>query len=237
MKDVFLTIIIPTYKRSDNLDRAINSIINQEGSFEIIVVDDNDSDSVYRIENEKIMEKYNNINNIIYLKHEKNKNGASARNTGIKKASGKYITFLDDDDEFDKNRISSIESVLKNSDIDFACSGFIIKRNGVVKVKKMPDFNYSNKELQYMLLCQESFFGTGSNIICRKDIVNKINGFDVNFIRHQDMEFVIRVLDVAKKIAVIEDYSIIKNSDENNNIPNVEKLYEVKKKYLDKLKK
>ena len=96
-----VSIIIPTYKRANYLERAIESVIRQSyRNIEIIVVDDNDSGSKYREENIKIMSKYEGCKNIKYLKHRKNKNGAAARNTGIAAAAGEYLTFLDDDDFF-----------------------------------------------------------------------------------------------------------------------------------------
>lgn len=233
MDDILLTIIISTYKRSNNLERAIKSVLNQKGSYELIVVDDNNSDSEYRKINEELIKKFSN-RNFLYLKHEVNKNGAAARNTGIRHAKGKYITFLDDDDEFSESRIAEIEKILKDKSIDFLCSGYIVKKDGFIEKKVIPNLNYSNEKLQYKLLCQESFFGTGSNIICRTEIVNKIQGFDERFIRHQDMEFVIRVLEECKSKEVIRKFSIIKNCDDQSNIPSFEKSYKVKELYLEK---
>ena len=210
----FLSVIIPTYKRSDNLERAINSIINQTSNdFEIIVVDDNDSDSIYRKETEKVMSKYLKYDFIKYLKHIKNMNGATARNTGIKEAEGKFITFLDDDDEFTSDRIKSIKDEYEKEKFDFAVSGVVTKENGQVQKRNMPKIK-KIRELQYDLLCLDSFFGTGSNIIFKNEIVDSVNGFDVNFIRHQDFEFVIRCLDISKKLRVIPNYSVIKNNDD-----------------------
>ena len=122
-----VSVIIPTYKRSSCLLRAINSVLNQTyKKIEIIVVDDNNEDSLYRTENEKKLEKYVNKNKIIYLKHKKNLNGANARNTAIKKATGEYITFLDDDDYFLPDRIEKMVMVLKdNSNYDGAYSSVI----------------------------------------------------------------------------------------------------------------
>ena len=54
-----VTVIITTYKRADFLERAINSVLNQTyKDFELIVVDDNDSNTEYRKSVEKIMKKY-----------------------------------------------------------------------------------------------------------------------------------------------------------------------------------
>ena len=127
MESYFLSIIIPTFKRNDNLKKAIESVLNQKGNFEVIVVDDNDSNSEFRKKNEQLMNEYKKIDNFSYIKHDRNKNGAVARNTGIKNAKGKYITFLDDDDEFLENRVKSIEECLSKTNADFACSGYIYK--------------------------------------------------------------------------------------------------------------
>ena len=93
-----VTIVIPTYKRPDQLKRVIDSCLSQTYSnVEIIVVDDNYPETEYRKATEKVMHLYNN-KNIKYIKHDKNRNGSAARNTGLANATGKYITFVDDDD-------------------------------------------------------------------------------------------------------------------------------------------
>ena len=49
-----ISVIIPTYKRSENLANAIESVLSQNGDFELIVVDDNDPNTEYRKANEKL---------------------------------------------------------------------------------------------------------------------------------------------------------------------------------------
>ena len=101
MIEGLVSVIIPTFQRAKYIERAIDSVLNQTyKNFEIIVVDDNDQESEARKEMIKRMDKYSSDSRIIYIKHEKNKNGAAARNTGINVAKGEYITFLDDDDYF-----------------------------------------------------------------------------------------------------------------------------------------
>ena len=198
-----ISIIIPTYKRNENLCRAIDSVLNQDGDYELIVVDDNDPNTEYRKMNEKKLKKYLKNNKFKYIKHEKNKNGAAARNTGIRNAKGDYITFLDDDDEFCEKRILRIQEIIKQNNPDFICTGIITKRNGRVEKKIIPQIDKSIKNIQLELLNQKSFFATGSNIVCKKVLVDEINGFDEKFIRHQDIEFVIRILDKCKIIECI----------------------------------
>lgn len=89
------SVIIPTYNRADLLPNTIGSVLNQTfEDFELIIVDDCSSDNteevVAQIHSPKIK----------YIRHESNKGGSAARNTGILSAQGKYIGLLDDDDEW-----------------------------------------------------------------------------------------------------------------------------------------
>lgn len=104
-----VSVIIPTYNRARLIKRTIGSVLKQTYSnFEIIVVDDASYDNT-----EETIKLFND-KRIIYVKQEKNRGPAVARNTGIKKAKGEYIAFLDSDDEFCSDKI---ESVLKRFNI------------------------------------------------------------------------------------------------------------------------
>lgn len=91
---VLVSVVIPTYKRSQELQRAIESVKNQNfKSFNVIVVDDNDDND--EIENVvRICDKYG----VDYVKNFRIKGGCGARNSGVLKSNAKYISFLDDDD-------------------------------------------------------------------------------------------------------------------------------------------
>ena len=62
-----ISVIIPTYKRSENLANAIESVLSQNGDFELIVVDDNDPNTEYRKANEKLIEKYIDNSRLLIL--------------------------------------------------------------------------------------------------------------------------------------------------------------------------
>src|SRR5690554_2886294 len=90
--------IIPTYKRSETLVRAINSVLEQTyKKIEILVIDDNHPNDRFSLMVQKQLEQFND--KVRYIQQEKHVNGAVARNVGIKFARGEYIAFLDDDDE------------------------------------------------------------------------------------------------------------------------------------------
>ena len=226
-----ISVIIPTFNRSDNLERAVSSVLACTGQFEIIVVDDNGVGTECQLANEKVLNKYFPLNNFVYLTHEKNMNGATARNTGLTVAKGEYVTFLDDDDEFLPDRISSLERIISSSNPDFIFSNVIVKKRGLYEL--VTNFEVKSKEeYQKVLLNCESFFGTGSNLVCKKTLVDKIGGFDTSYIRHQDFEFMLRYLDVCDTVVLVSDPTIIKNNDDRQNNPNIEKAEYVKQKYL-----
>ena len=227
-----VSIIIPTYRRNDCLDRAINSCVFQTyKNIEIIVVDDNNDKDEFRIINEQKMKKYQKYENIIYIKHKKNMNGAAARNTGIKAASGEYITFLDDDDFFLKNRIEKLVSYM-DSHKEYGC---IYSGVAFVKKEKIIDciHEFKGGNLKLDLLYQKSFFGTGSNMFFRRKIIEKVGLFDEKFTRHQDIEYMIRFFDFSK-ICYDKNILVVKVLDDTSNHPNIDKMLEVKKLFLQK---
>ena len=87
------SIIVPIYNSENYLKRCLNSLINQTFSdIEIILVNDGSTDC-----SEKIIKEYMNDSRVLYLK-KKNGGQASARNLGLKKATGDYVLFVDSDD-------------------------------------------------------------------------------------------------------------------------------------------
>ena len=232
MKEL-VSVIIPTYKRSECLIRAINSVLIQTyTNVEIIVVDDNDENSTYRKDNKKKLENYINNNKIIYITHKKNMNGANARNTGIKAAKGVYITFLDDDDYFLPDRIEKLVKILKtHKNYGGAYSSVIFEdKEGIITNLFHAD---NKKELQKIVLSGKGFFGTGSNMFFRKSVLDKVGMFDGNFKRHQDLEYMVRFLEESN-IINLDEFLVVKSNYDGINVPNYQVLFSSKERFLKK---
>ncbi len=106
-----ISVIIPTYKRNDSLNRAIKSVINQTyKNIEIIVVDDNANFHEFRKKTREIVSQYDNVK---LIENEKNLGGGLSRNVGIDNSKGNFVAFLDDDDEFLPEKIEKQYSLLK----------------------------------------------------------------------------------------------------------------------------
>ena len=192
MQNPVVSVIIPTYQRNSSLERAITSVLNQTfKNFEIIIVDDNDENSIFRKKNEALMRKYENNERIVYLKHEKHANGAVARNTGICYSKAKYIAFLDDDDEFLQYKLEYQIKTLENCDESWGavyCGYEIVQNNQLIK----KSLNCREGDLTEDLLTMRNTIAGRSTILMKREILMELNGFDSTFTRHQDFELIIR---------------------------------------------
>lgn len=205
-----VTVIITTYGGSSKLERAVKSALNQTyEDVEIIVVDDNNPHSHERKATEALMDKFKGNENVKYIQHTENKNGAAARNTGIKAAKGEYIAFLDDDDFYLPDKIEvSVSKLQSHPKIGGVCTGVAFVEDSFIvgTMLKKQDSVLSVNEL----LLDQMAIGTGSNIFLRKSVIDKVEGFDTEFQRFQDIEFMLRALE-AGSIAFLEKVSVVKD--------------------------
>jgi len=227
-----VSVITPTYKRPKLLDRAIDSVLNQTyDRIEVIVVDDNNENTEYRRETEKLMERYNDLEEVKYIKHQVNKNGAAARNTGIRNSKGEYIAFLDDDDEFLPRKIelqvNKIECLGKEWGGIY--SGFIRKIGDEVVFERK---NIEEGDLTKEILLRQLTLHAGSTLMVKRGIIEELNGFDESFIRHQDLELLLRFFRKYKLAGVNKKLSIIHKGEVST--PNAKNMREIKVKFLDK---
>jgi len=187
-----VSVIIPTYKRSNYILRAINSILNQTyKNIEIIVIDDNEADDEFSKITQNVLKKLIDSKKIIYIKHVTNKGISAARNTGIKIASGDYIAFLDDDDEFLPKKIELQLNIFNKSknNVGLVYGAYLeINENlnkELVIMPKLKDNVYSILGLNHI--------GPPSMVMCTKSAIEQIGGFD-EFLNHkEDIDFYFRL--------------------------------------------
>lgn len=232
---VKVSVIIPTFGIPLYLKKTIDSVLQQTlVDFQLIVIDDNNPNTKARAQTQNLVKSYvDKDNRVCYFQHEFNKNGAAARNSGLSIATGKYISFLDSDDEYMPNRLQLCYDAMEHSSNDVAgvYTGCEFRKKGrsYLKYLEVKSGNF----LIETLACK-FMFCTGSNIFVRKSVVEELNGFDETFIRHQDYEFLVRVFEKYSLLA-IPKLLVIKNN-ENLNLPSPENLIEIKKQYISKYK-
>ena len=108
------TIIIPVYNAEKRIQKTLDSLIQQPYTdFEVIVVDDGSTDS-----SANIVTNYSHQDSRIKRYQKINSGVSSARNLGLSKANGDYITFVDSDDEVTANYLTSLDREIINSEAD-----------------------------------------------------------------------------------------------------------------------
>lgn len=190
-KKPLVSIIIPTCKRYDMIEKAINSaLIQTYKNIEIIVIDDNKINSKEHLETQKIVSKYSNVK---YYKNEKNLGGALSRNKGIELAKGDFIAFLDDDDFYEPTKIEkqyNLYRKLNNKNVAMIYC-YVRNYNGDYEEIGLNKKDFEGKPFYEHM---KYFIATTSCWFCPKDILEKLGGFD-NVKCQQDSTLILKMLE------------------------------------------
>jgi glycosyltransferase involved in cell wall biosynthesis len=177
--DALVTVIIPTRNRAALLARAIRSVQQQTYSnFEIIVIDDASGDdtreTVERLGDSRIR----------YIRHETNRGGSAARNTGISAATGEFIAFLDDDDQWESEKTDTQVDILQDCDAVLCTSDQLRDR--------LAEFDH-NSFVSLDDLRRGRFTAGGTSILMAKTNILQEIMFDETLPRYQDWDLFIRI--------------------------------------------
>lgn len=184
-----ISVIIPTYNRENTIIRAIQSVLNQTYTdIEVIVVDDGSTDMTG--------EKVRNIGDerVKYILLDKNSGPSNARNIGVLNAKGEWIAFQDSDDAWYADKLEK-QIVYAEENTKFAliyCSYRLItasEKSYLVPPKQYERLKEGNI-LNSLLL--QNVIGTPT-ILVRKDVFERVGGFDSSYKALEDWEFVLRV--------------------------------------------
>ncbi len=179
------------------VERALVSILNQTyPHIEVIVVDDSSPDYVDRNEIEVLVSELTK-NQAHYIRHKTNIGACAARNTGMENATGEFIAFLDDDDEWLPNKIE--QQISKFNDprtaLVYCGSQSVNDIDGIIQIRNTLFFSGN----VYDKLMRANFIGSTSFPLIRKKYLEEIGGFDVEMQSSQDYDVWLRL---AKKYPV-----------------------------------
>lgn len=179
MKDDLVSVIIPTYRRDQELARALESAINQTYPYvEIILVDDNvDADwsrKVRAVVEEKTLA-HPGVD-LSYICNERHFGSAGSRNVGIRACKGNYVCFLDDDDIFSPKRVENQLRPMQNAGADYSITDLCLynEQDELVEYRKRNFIVDREKLLTYHLM----YHITGTDtLMFRKKYLLEIGGF------------------------------------------------------------
>jgi glycosyltransferase involved in cell wall biosynthesis len=190
-----ITVIIPAFNRARVLPRAIDSVLAQDlGDFELIVVDDGSSDG-----SAGVARGYGD-RRIQVIELGRNCGANAARNAGIRAATAPLLAFLDSDDSYLPHKLSTVAAefdarpeleVLVDSFVKMCCP-----EDKRARVERRNRRITSKAEFARCLFNRELWKPT-SAISCRREAAIRAGLFDESVSRRQDMDFLIRLTDVA----------------------------------------
>ena len=244
-KNILVSIIVPIYNMSSQIDSCVASLLKQTYKFtEIILVDDGSTDSTL-IKCKALEKKYNNIRVI----HTINQGAGPARNRGIEDSKGKYLYFPDADDYLKPDAIEILLNIAEKGQSDIIVFGYnCTDQNGnILKTKRYKnevfDGNYVRENYSKFYLTENGnrIQGAPWNKLFRADIVKDYKIQYPQLRRHQDEAFIARYMCYVKKVVFIENilYTYKLNLQRNewekypvDYIDAVNGLYEERKKNI-----
>ncbi|WP_433959451.1 glycosyltransferase [Cytobacillus horneckiae] len=204
MENIKVSIVVPVYNVESELIRCLESLVNQSiKNIEIILINDGSNDS-----SPQICEVYKNKYDNISLINKTNGGLSSARNTGLKKAKGEYILFVDSDDYISVN---ACEQLLKNGledNLDIVVgNAFCIKNNINIKMchsenslgRVMPGSQFLKEQLVNGNMNMASCFN-----LYRREFLLENSLFFKEGILHEDEDWTPRVFLIAEKVKYID---------------------------------
>ena len=177
-----ISVVLTTKNEEKNIGELLESLSNQEEPYEVLVVDSDSTDKT-----QEIVKKYSKKNkNIKLLTHPGNR--AKSMNYGIKQATGDAVSFIGGDDIADKNWIKDIRESINDKDI---LAGKLISKKKD-KFGKVANVKFFHKGVNISY--------PGANTTYKKELLNKLGGFDPWFFSAEDLELNLRAVEAGYKI-------------------------------------
>lgn len=213
-----LSVIIPLYNCEQFINQAIDSILCQVNvDIEIIIVNDGSTDnSLHRVE------KYGDKVNVVNI----NNSGASAaRNIGLKKATGKYVMFMDSDDFLSDSGICQ-ETIMamENHNVEMGMFSYTYYDNDKkVFIDVKPYSKSILKETDSGIITRElvksgTFFASPCFKIISRDFLIRNSIFFLEGTTAEDIEWYVNILRHIKRCCVVNNYSYIYRTNVSSSV-------------------
>lgn len=230
---LLISVIIPTYNRSDLVLKAIDSVISQSYSnLEIIVVDDASQEDIAGV-----IEQVND-GRIQYIRHPQNLGGSESRNTGIKQAQGELIAFLDSDDVWLPNKLQSqldaiTQAMPQHNLSDFVCYSKFQSSPQVFYAQSI--FPSQGKQPQetipnYLWISRGEML-TSTLLVSRELALKTL--FKPGLIKHQDLDFVIRLEQQGARFIFVPQVLTIWHNESRSDRTSKIKDYQLSLNWID----
>ncbi len=182
-----ISIVIPVYNGENTLDRCIGSVLSQSyEDYEMILVDDGSTDNSF-----SVISKYDD-KRIRYVKKE-NGGVSSARNLGIELSNGKYVLFLDCDDELNCGALEKYASIAESTSSDVISTAIRVRKNGenCSVIGFDSDRVFKEDVFSHLLISSDKFGYAGGKTVKRSLIVDNGLRFETEMKTQEDLSFLL----------------------------------------------
>ena len=206
MKQILFSIIIPVYNCESNIDKCLESVVNQSyKNIEILLVDDGSSDNS-KIKCEIWQKKDKRIN---FISNEKNMGSAYSRNVGIEVANGDYLSFIDIDDYIELDMYAKLAKVINdNKEPDIVKFQYIKELGKYKKVSSNSQYGMiecgKDKNVYLDMFFKKHDFAQVWNAVFKKISVNQLR-FKQEYKNSQDYFYFLNALFEINSMIVIKD--------------------------------
>jgi len=194
-----VSIVSPVYNSAEFLHETIQSVLDQTyQNWELILVDDGSTD-----ESARVIDEYVKDDNRISYYYKENGGQASARNVGIQKAKGEYISFLDSDDILLKNKLEDQLQELAEFQPDFLYgAGYFYYPDREEKLEKY-DWIYGHMTgMEFFHILYHSCSVNTNTVIVKKSLLDEVGFFNENELMRglEDWDLWMRIAKKVKKV-------------------------------------
>ena len=231
MNNELISIIVPIYNTEKYLHECLDSILNQSyTNFEVLLINDGSTDS-----SGTICQEYVERDSRFRYFEKDNGGVASARNLGLERSEGTYITFIDSDDWVEFNYLEVLYTALKENDTDVAISTYKrFAQDGVFYLrsysKENDEFLNIGKRNRNSFLeilpklgeLDHSFYSISSKLIKREIIGNLL--FDEQVSYSEDLNFFFRLYLGVESVVYVRDYTYIYRTHDASTSQNFNEL-------------
>lgn len=231
-----ISVVIPTHNRIGSLENALASVFRQTKlPQEVVVVDDGSAKSV----TESVFSSVPPGVACKLFRHDMPKGGNAARNKGIVEAAGQYIAFLDDDDEFEADKIEVLESVIREhqeADVFYHPAKIKMLKEKVVYCTKPKDFSGEGDVFRSLLV--SNCIGGTPMVTVKRDALLSVGMFDTDMPALQDYELWLRLAKSGRKFTYIDmpltkcTYTTKKKSVSKSIESNCSAIWKIESKYV-----
>ncbi len=181
--------VIPTYNCEPWIKEAVGSVLNQTYSnIEILVVDDGSTDNTRKVLSPYIKK------NIIHYFYQNNQGPGSARNTGIRKAKGEYVAFLDADDLWLTEKTEKQLAVLEEkAEIKLVLSDSYIIDEKDGRKKEFRNTHPKDSEQTIIHFFQNRIQRITPTVMAERESVLSIGGFEEDLPQREDHFFLMKM--------------------------------------------